>query len=284
MHNSNPNFVHAISSDRLSTLRTLNHMERLCVAKSVEDACKALEYAKLNDLLPFILGNGSNVFFANKVIKRFVIKNELPSEITELPDGDIWCSSGTPVIQFLRFCLSRSLDAPYFLASLPAQIGGALAMNAGRGGEDVIYKYVKSVTFVKDARIVTVPAENLDVSERHTTFLDNPGYFIVGATFHLPVIDLQGDPIADRISWSRKYQDHSAPNVGCFFSKRCDKYILFLCASVFRWGKARFSRTNKKWLLNNSKNPGSVRRIVKMVRVLCAVTFRQYGTEVRIVY
>ena len=52
-------------------------------------------------------------------------------------------------MEVLRFCHRESLESFYYLSSVPATIGGAVAMNAGRGRKSggSIYDFVRRVRY-----------------------------------------------------------------------------------------------------------------------------------------
>ena len=102
-----------------STLRTHNKIPYYAEIKSPTDFAEAVNYAKDKNLNYFILGGGSNVFFENEIVETFVLKNKLPYELTELGDDRYYVSSSVRIMDLLKYALSNSLDAPYFLASLP---------------------------------------------------------------------------------------------------------------------------------------------------------------------
>lgn len=276
--------VIAKTSTNLSTFRTKTTILNYCDVESDQDICEAFAYANANSLPVYVLGGGSNTFFENNVTRTFVIKNRIPKKIQDLGDGRYYCSSSVHILKFLNFLLEKSLDAPYHLASLPAEIGGILAMNAGRGSEGV-YNYVESVDFIDgNGRKMTRSVSDLNVSYRHTFFLDNPFAFILGAVFHFHKKDFgNANPIIERINFSKTHQDLSAPNVGCFYSPLCNRWIIYFCSKIFRFGKARFSRKEKLWLLNSSINPAHLRRLTHFVRFLHTITFSRYSPEARIV-
>lgn len=264
-----------------STLRTHNKIPYYAEIKSPTDFAEAVNYAKDKNLNYFILGGGSNVFFENEIVETFVLKNKLPYELTELGDDRYYVSSSVRIMDLLKYALSNSLDAPYFLASLPAEVGGILAMNAGGGMDSCVYNYVESVKFVDDkGEIFELKTDDLNVSYRNTIFLQSGNKYILGATFRFPKTDLKGkNPIMDRINFAKKYQDLSAPNVGCFYGPSCNRYILFICWKIFRFGKARFSKKEKYWLLNSEKNPKHMRHLVNFVKFLHKLFRVRYKPE-----
>jgi len=74
-------------------------------------------------------------------------------------------SSSVPLTDVLKYCYENSLDSFYYLSSVTATIGGALAMNAGRGSRHgiSIYDFVERVTFFEDGLIKTL--ENNDIKK-----------------------------------------------------------------------------------------------------------------------
>lgn len=274
------------SGRNFSTFRTFNNILNYCEVANVQDIVEAFKYAKERKLNTYILGGGSNTFFENSTITSLVIKNKIDNEFSDLGDGNFYFSSSVRIQKILNFAYEKQLDAPYYLASLPAEFGGILAMNAGRGGRGgSIYNYVVSVRCADSyGNVYEKKPEELDIHYRHTFFLDNPNFFILGATLNLKSAPkFEKNPIVERIEFSKRHQDLSAPNIGCFYGPYCNKFILYICWKIFRVGKARFSPKEKLWLLNSSENPKYLRRLTHFVRFLHGLLLSEYKPEARVV-
>ena len=115
-----------LTSDRLSWFRTehrfLNHTE----IRSLDDYSKAISNRDAASPV-CMLGNGSNCLFARKTISTFLLKNKLPKDVRWTGEEELWASSSVPLMSILKQCKKKSLDSFYYLSSVPATVGGAIA-------------------------------------------------------------------------------------------------------------------------------------------------------------
>jgi UDP-N-acetylmuramate dehydrogenase len=246
-----------IHSNSLSWYRTSHHFLHYAELHSAGQLADIMAFAQEKNVSVYFLGNGSNTLFTRPDIETIVIKNNMPRSITPLSGQRFEISSATPVMQVLRYCLRHGLDSFYYLSSVPATIGGALAMNAGRGKKHKlsIFDFVESVTVLKNGRTETIPKDSLAIGYRKTPFTGIQESFILSATFHFPErINKEGNPILERIQWVRHHQDHSFPNGGSVFSQH--NHVIMRCLMGRTQGDARWSPKTANWLQNTGNATG----------------------------
>jgi UDP-N-acetylmuramate dehydrogenase len=107
------------------------------------------------------------------------------------------------IMTMLKYCRERRLDVPYYLASVPATVGGAIAMNAGRGKEwnKSIFDFLHEVTWVEDGAIRTAKADATCHTHRQTPFVGLHRKLIINGIFSISCERDQRrpDPPADRL-------------------------------------------------------------------------------------
>jgi UDP-N-acetylmuramate dehydrogenase len=269
-------------SKKLSLYRTEHEFQDYNDILSEDQARDALHEAKNLGKPVYILGNGSNTLFTRKRVTTTVLKNSLPRNIDHLGGDKFYVSSSVLVSEVLKFCFSKNLACFYFLASVPAEVGGALAMNAGQGmayGGESIMDFATEVRFIRDGKICVEPPDNLSVAYRNTIFTGQTNLFILGATFRFPTVDpFETNPIKERIAWAKKSQDLSKPNCGSVF-KTVDMRIL----NRFRgWSiaGATFSKKTNNWITNASNSPFGINCLIGIVIFFHRLFFRKCETEV----
>ncbi|NEO67265.1 MAG: FAD-binding protein, partial [Moorea sp. SIO4G2] len=141
--------IKSLSDRNLSYYRTEHYFARYAEFASLEDYKAYYQWSKKQGVKLYILGNGSNTLYQKQKVKSLILKNKLPKKIEALSANRFEVSSTVLVLELLKACVDNSLDSFYYLASVPATIGGALAMNAGRGRKHniTIYDFVESVSF-----------------------------------------------------------------------------------------------------------------------------------------
>jgi len=272
--------IKSLASDNLSFYRTLHNFERYGEINTVEDLIEYCCWAKENNVKVYILGNGSNSLFTKKNIKTLVLKNNLPKDIKPLPNYRLEVSSSVLVKDVLKYCYTNSLDSFYYLASVPATVGGALAMNAGRGRQYncTIYDFVESITFFEDGLIKTLANDEVNRSYRQTNFTGLHTNLILSAVLKFNQKKFDYNPLVERIQLVKQSQDNTAPNCGSVF-KLADTWIL---GHVMGLGidKARFSSKTSNWILNESKSSRAIVILINLVKLLHFLSGKKIETEV----
>ena len=204
--------VQAIETNSLSTFHTRHKFLHYGEFTTVEEFLEYRRWASDRGIELYILGNGSNTLFASKKVRTLVLRNRLEKQIKFLDNYLVEVSSSLPSLELLRQCNKRHLDSFYYLASAPATVGGAIAMNAGRGKfhNMSIFDFLESVSYVDKERIVTVSADRISHRYRWTSFTGLNDRLIVSAVFRFPPGNYRGNPIADRLAYAKKVQDHDA--------------------------------------------------------------------------
>lgn len=273
-------------TESLSFYRTEHEFERYAEFSTLEEFQEYRNWAIEKSVNLYILGNGSNTLFGRKKVKSLVLKNTMPREIKVVSDCEIKVSSSTLIIDVLRHCYKNSLDSFYYLASVPATIGGALAMNAGRGrGHNLtIYDFVEGVDFFDFNKgcVKTLEKQDIIKDYRETIFTGaQSSFLILGATFKFKKIVLEGNPVTDRCKWSKENQDYSAPNCGSVF-KEADNSILNALKGL-KIGNTSFSKKTRNWILSDSKNHIPIMLLIEASKLIHFIKRKKISPEVIIV-
>lgn len=109
----------------------------MAIPTSEEELITILRQAKKADVVPYVLGNGTNLLCQDEPADCFVIKTSKGLDRLELrPDGTIYCGAGVLLSQAAAFALQHSLTGLEFASGIPGTLGGGIMMNAGAyGGE-----------------------------------------------------------------------------------------------------------------------------------------------------
>ena len=153
--------------------------------------CSAVALCKEQAVRYYLLGNGSNILFADEGFSGVVIDvSALDAEIA-VEDTVLTAGAGVRLAALCKAALKHGLSGLEFAYGIPGTVGGAVYMNAGAyGGE--MKDVLEAVSYLTaDGRWVDSEASELDFSYRHSAFEEN-GACILGAVFHLE----KGDPDA----------------------------------------------------------------------------------------
>jgi UDP-N-acetylmuramate dehydrogenase len=272
--------IESLTSSNLSHYKTLHNFERFGEITSVDNFHEYCRWAKENKVSIYILGNGSNTLFVKNNIQSLVLKNKLPKYLKALPNNRLEVSSSSTIMEVLKYCYQNSWESFYYLASVPATIGGALAMNAGRGKTRgcTIYDFIESVTFFDDGCIKTLDNDRIVRNYRETIFTGKHSKLILSAVFRFESTVFDDNPLISRQAWAKEHQDNIGPNCGSVF-KLADLRILRRLKG-FSISKASFSYKTDNWILNKSKNSSSIILLIKIAKFLHLVLAKKIELEV----
>jgi len=110
--------------------------EFLAQPKSSADLYSCLKWAKENHHAVTVLSGGTNVLISDQGIQGLVILLGQMSGLSAIEEDGrlkVTCLAGTPKSALLKIFLKYQLEPALFLAGLPGDVGGGVAMNAGVG-------------------------------------------------------------------------------------------------------------------------------------------------------
>jgi UDP-N-acetylmuramate dehydrogenase len=254
--------IQTIETNALSTFHTRHRFLHYGEFTTVAEFLFFRNWAREHGCKLYILGNGSNTLFMTRTVRTLVLLNRLEPRLEFLDKYRAETSSSLHIRVLLEHCHKRHLDSFYYLASAPATVGGAIAMNAGRGRgySMTIFDFLESVSYVEGESVVTVPADSIERHHRWTPFTGINDLLIVSAVFRFRPGDYEGNPIADRLAHARKVQDLSAPNCGSVF-KECHGGLQRRLRGL-HLGTACFSLKTTNWILNRGDSPWSIRALI----------------------
>jgi UDP-N-acetylmuramate dehydrogenase len=275
--------------DRLSLYRTRHTAENFATLES-EGQLPALR--RLKQAHPrkkfFIIGNGSNLAFRSSRIQSFVIKNNLPEKIEQIDDIRYRIGGSTMINKVLKHCLKDGRDSFYYLASVPGTIGGALAMNAGRGRSQnqTIYDFVEAVRWYcfESGEFKESSVGEVKSGYRSTLFSGASPGVILDAVFSFDRKDFSGvNPIEQRKLFSRETQDHSAPNCGSVFKSFDMRLMNKVRAEGLECGSSRFSKKTINWILNEDSAPDNILKLIRRIEWMHRIRFKKIEREVVVI-
>lgn len=233
----------------------------------------------------YIIGNGSNLLFVRKHIKTPIFKNRLPKYINIFESNYIEVSSTNSVQSVLKYCEQNNFDSFYYLSSVPATIGGAIAMNAGRGSQHnkSILDFVDNITFIDNhLNIKNVKISELDYKYRSTVFSDNFHGFVISVRFRFKNRKNVHDNMINRIKWAKKNQDYRVGNCGSVF-KFYNPKIMKSLMGIKLFG-AEYSGKTINWIVNNSSSSTGILCLIFITKFLHLIFFQKCKLELKIIF
>ena len=227
------NIIDNAPMSKYTSFRCGGHAKRLVICDSVSELEQVMnEIAESKEEYLF-LGNGSNTLFLDGVYDGTVVTlGKGFDDVDIIDDGDevrLKCMAAALLSKIAKKALAESLAGFEFASGIPGSIGGAVFMNAGAyGGEMIdVLESVELLSPNADGKweLKAVPADNLGLSYRHSR-LKETKEIVVSATLRL----LRGnkaeieEKLVELTKKRTSKQPLEFPSAGSFF-KRPEGYF-----------------------------------------------------------
>src|SRR6056297_52542 len=138
------------------------------------------------DVSVFPMGVGSNLIVRDGGLRAVVIRLGRGFNQITIDGSRVTAGAAALDAHVARKAAEAGLDLT-FLRTIPGSIGGAVRMNAGCYGTYTADRFVAARAVTREGRIVTLSADDLNFSYRHTDLPE--GWVLVEATFDAPADD-----------------------------------------------------------------------------------------------
>ena len=270
-----------------SSFRVGGPAELYLEVDSVEKLKAILEVNKELKLPITVIGNGTNILVKDKGIKGIVIKYVAKGISKATLDNDtfaITADAGLPNAALANELLKDSLTGFEFAASIPGTIGGAIYMNAGAFGGEMV-DIVSEVTFLDldDLAIYKSDGDDCDFSYRHSKF-GNMNTVILSATmvFNKGNKDEIKRTMDAYLQKRLETQPYDKPNAGSTF-KRGDGFITAMLIDEaglkgYKIGGAQVSEKHAGFIVNTGN--ATAKDILDLIKYVQKTIMERYGKAI----
>lgn len=237
-----------------------------------------------------ILGWGSNVVVVDEGVRAAVIAtDELRREPERLAGDRVLVWAGVPVPGLARWAAHHGLSGLEFAEGIPAQVGGAVRMNAGANRSSFSEITEMALVAGDDGSVVERSVGPAEFAYRES-FASREGRFVLGARLRLS----PGDPAEIRATMGRYRQRRRAtqpvqlPSAGCVFANYADQPVGALVEQLglkgMRRGDAEISTLHGNFIVNRGRATAQdVLSLLEEIRsALAAATDRPPRLEIEI--
>ncbi|MGI6028866.1 MAG: UDP-N-acetylmuramate dehydrogenase [Candidatus Heteroscillospira sp.] len=144
----------------------------LALPENEERLCELLAFMRRAGEKPFVLGKGTNVLFPDCGTRRLVIRpaGELTA-IRALDDTRLEAGCGASLAALACYARDRGLTGLEFAHGIPGSVGGAVFMNAGAYGGEMV-QVLESVRYLdgESGEIREKPVSELELGYRCSRF------------------------------------------------------------------------------------------------------------------
>lgn len=230
--------------------------EVMAFPKSVEELSGLLRWAGARDILPAILGAGTNVLAADGGRKGLVIctRNSLTG-MEQVDDTAIRVMSGVSMARAANFAASLGLSGLEFAHGIPGSVGGGLYMNAGAYGGEMKQVAVETQYMDFAGNVHVARGAQQGFAYRHSAFTGKPCVILSG-TFRLekkPEAEIRA-LMNERMGRRKASQPLDLPSAGSTFKRPESGYAAALIEQAglkgFQVGGAAVSSKHAGFVVN----------------------------------
>ena len=281
---------HELMSEH-TTFRVGGAVRVMMFPKTEKRAIELCELCRETSIIPFVMGNGSNLLVTDKEINRSVINTSMLKTV-EIDDClCIKASAGTKLSTIATFALANSLAGMEFAHGIPGTLGGAVVMNAGAYGRELKDVLCTTTAFCSKTGLYEITNEQHEFGYRHSRFVGSDDV-IISSTISLKKDDkneiLQR---MDELSAKRKAsQPLDRPSAGSTFKRPKSGYAAELIDKAglkgYSIGGAEVSAKHAGFIINRGN--ATFDDIMRLINHVQETVQKEFGIilepEVKIIH
>lgn len=266
---------------RHTTFRIGGSAALYLIPRTAEELSLCLRVCRDADAKYFVLGNGSNVVFPDEGYDGAVISTEAFDTVRR--DGNsLICGAGASLTMAAKTARDEGLTGMEFAHGIPGTVGGAVYMNAGAYGGEIV-GVLRESTYVTADGVCTLPAEEHQFGYRDSIYKHTEGRIITEAVFELTPGDRDAisETMADFMNRRVTKQPLEYPSAGSVFKRYPGRFTGQMIEEAglkgYTVGGAQVSEKHAGFIINIG---GATAKDVKaLVEHIKAVILDRFGCE-----
>ena len=264
--------------------------EVMAFPKSVDELSQLIKTSALLDVVPYIIGAGTNILAPDDGLQKLTIclKDGI-CDLEQLDATHIRVGAGISMTRAALFAAGLGLSGLEFAHGIPGSIGGGVYMNAGAYGGEIKDVCIGVEVLYLNGTIVHYSAEQMDFSYRHSRLENEPG-IVTAAVFELtskPEEEIR--QLMRELATRRKAsQPLDKPSAGSAFKRPATGYAAALIDQAglrgYQVGGAAVSEKHAGFVVN--LGGASAQDVKKLLKQVSDIVFDKTGVrlepEVRI--
>lgn len=254
-----------------------------CLAKyfieidNEQDLISIIKFFKQNNVKYFILGNGSNVLFKEKIYQDVIV--HLKDSDCDICDTNVKAFAGNLIQKVLKICENHCLSGLEWSVGIPASVGGAVFMNMGSFSYQ-ISQFISCVYYFTGKQVRKLTHFNNKFSYRNS-FFRRKEYIILSVEFTLKKIEKEVIRV-NRINYLKQkisLQPLDSFSCGSVFKNHKKLYVAKLIESCglkgLSYGGAMISKKHSNFIIN--KKNASSKDIITLIRMVKKIIQNKYN-------
>jgi len=226
------------------------------------------------------LGRGSNLLVSDQGFHGVVIDLGLIHNI-QINQNRLTAEAGARMSKIAQSAANHGLSGLEFMATVPGDLGGGIAMNAGAFGQQVSDTCYEVNIIHRDGKEETLSSQQLHMTYRHTQLPS--GSIVINASFTL-TRDEQ-DAIRQRMRDMRQQRSQTQPlampNCGSVFKNPEGQHAAQLIEAAGlkgkRIGNAQISDTHANFIVNHGQ--ASSQDVLALIQLIQQTVWEQFNVQ-----
>lgn len=249
-----------------------------------EAFCGILGYLHSNSVKHVVIGNGSNVLFADEGYRGVVVFTTKMRKHSF--DGDVlYCEAGVQLTSVAVKAVKEGYDGYAFACGIPGSIGGAVYMNAGAYEGQIADVLLYSEYYdVQTGKIGRIESNEHDFGYRHSVYM-NSSKIILSADFKLIKAD---DPkinlalMEDHIRARKEKQPLEYPSAGSVFKRYPGYFTAALIDEAglkgYTIGGAQVSNKHAGFIIN--RGGATAKDVLELIELIKSEIYKNKGIHI----
>lgn len=226
---------------------------------SPEQVGEILKIARRYEIMPMILGAGSNILAPDEGLDTVVIElRTAMNRVEERSKGEFEAQAGAAMARLATFAMERGYTGLEFAHGIPGTVGGGVYMNAGAYGGEMCQVVTGVTAMDREGNLLEIPADKLDLSYRHSRFM-NEDLVILSVRVKLEKGDREEirAKMSELMTRRRTSQPLELPSAGSTFKRPATGYAAAMIEAAglkgLRVGDAQVSEKHAGFVVNRGR-------------------------------
>ena len=217
-------------------------------------------------------GGGANLLINDqKVFPNVCNLREFNAKVECKENGRYYVGASVRLQKLIGQINNDGYGGIEYLFSVPGLVGGAVAMNAGRGKKynQSISDYIETVEYIQNGQIYCLQKQNCQFAYRTSVFQSMPGCVITGVNFKFEPVEKAESTrrIQERLELCKQRQDNSAPNFGTVFCEANHSIMrLARCLALGNKRGVHYSAKTENWMLKGPE--GTYKQALRLLGIV----------------
>ena len=276
---------------RHSTFRIGGNADLAVFPKTPEEMIAAVRLCRASGVRTVIVGNGSNVLFADDGFRGAVIFTVRIRGLSEEPNG-FRALCGTSLAVLSAAAVNRALSGVEFACGIPGSVGGSVCMNAGAHGGEMAGIVTETVCYDAESdERMTLRGTDHRFGYRTSVFAERPDLILLETHVRLTAGDREEirKEMRTNLARRRATQPLGYPSAGSAFKRPNRQFAAKLIEDCglkgYREGGAEVSQKHAGFIVN--RGGATARDVLSVMDHVREVVFRETGIsldpEIRVI-